>query len=78
MYAAASEQCYKSYQFGDSLIRAADYYVDKRSGHRIVAGRASRSSVMKLPLIAASVVAYTVLAMAWIAYAGLTPFHALF
>ena len=33
---------------------------------------------MKLPLIAASVVAYTVLAMAWIAYAGLTPFHALF
>lgn len=33
---------------------------------------------MKLPLIAASVVIYTVLAMAWIVYAGLTPSTALF
>ena len=33
---------------------------------------------MKLPLIAVSVVVYTVLAMAWIVYAGLTPPHALF
>ncbi len=33
---------------------------------------------MKLPLIAISVVAYTVLAMAWIVYAGLTPVHQLF
>lgn len=33
---------------------------------------------MKLPLIAASVVAYTVLALAWIVYAGLTPPNALF
>jgi hypothetical protein len=30
-------------------------------------------SKMKLPLIAASVVAYTILAMAWICYAELTP-----
>ncbi len=33
---------------------------------------------MKLPLIAVSVVVYTVLAMAWIAYAGLTPASSLF
>lgn len=33
---------------------------------------------MKLPLIAVSVVLYTVLAMAWIVYAGLTPQTALF
>jgi hypothetical protein len=31
-----------------------------------------REVEMKLPLIAASVVAYTVLAMAWICYAELT------
>ena len=35
-------------------------------------------SVMKLPLIVASVVTYTVLALAWIVYAGLTPPNALF
>jgi hypothetical protein len=33
---------------------------------------------MKLPLIAASVVAYTVLAAAWIVYAGLIPPSPLF
>jgi|CXWL01.1.fsa_nt_gi hypothetical protein len=33
---------------------------------------------MKLPLIAASVVAYTVLALSWIVYAGLTPPNPLF
>jgi hypothetical protein len=33
---------------------------------------------MKLPLIAATVVAYTVLALAWICYAGLTVPHSLF
>lgn len=33
---------------------------------------------MKLPLIAASVVAYTVLALAWIVYVGLTPPNPLF
>ena len=33
---------------------------------------------MKLPLIAASVVAYTVLAVVWIIYAGLTPPNPLF
>jgi hypothetical protein len=33
---------------------------------------------MKLPLIAVSVVIYTVLAMAWIVYAGLTPPNSLF
>lgn len=33
---------------------------------------------MKLPLIAASVVAYTVLTLAWIVYAGLTPPSPLF
>ena len=33
---------------------------------------------MKLPLIAASVVAYTMLALAWIVYAGLTPPSPLF
>lgn len=34
--------------------------------------------VMKLPLIVATVVAYTVLAVAWIVYVGLTPPGALF
>ena len=33
---------------------------------------------MKLPLIAVSVVAYTVLAVVWIVYVGLTPPAALF
>lgn len=33
---------------------------------------------MKLPLIVASVVVYTMLAVAWIVYAGLTPPGALF
>lgn len=33
---------------------------------------------MKLPLIAASVVVYTVLALAWIVYAGLIPPNPLF
>ena len=33
---------------------------------------------MKLPLIVASVVVYTMLAVAWIVYAGLTPPSALF
>jgi hypothetical protein len=33
---------------------------------------------MKLPLIAATVVVYTVLALAWIVYAGLTPPSSLF
>jgi hypothetical protein len=33
---------------------------------------------MKLPLIAASVVAYTVLALSWIVYVGLTPPNPLF
>ena len=33
---------------------------------------------MKLPLIAASVVTYTVLALAWIVYVGLTPPGSLF
>jgi hypothetical protein len=33
---------------------------------------------MKLPLIAATVVVYTVLALAWIVYAGLTPPNPLF
>ena len=34
--------------------------------------------VMKLPLIAVSVVLYTVLALSWIVYAGLTPPNPLF
>jgi hypothetical protein len=33
---------------------------------------------MKLPLIAISVVAYTIVALAWIVYAGLTPPNPLF
>ena len=33
---------------------------------------------MKLPLIVATVVTYTILALAWIVYAGLTPAHSLF
>jgi hypothetical protein len=33
---------------------------------------------MKLPLIVASVFAYTMLALAWIVYAGLTPPNPLF
>jgi hypothetical protein len=33
---------------------------------------------MKLPLIAVSVVVYTVLALSWIVYAGLTPPNPLF
>jgi hypothetical protein len=33
---------------------------------------------MKLPLIVASVVVYTMLAFAWIVYAGLTPPGSLF
>ena len=33
---------------------------------------------MKLPLIVASVIAYTVLALAWIVYVGLVPPGALF
>jgi hypothetical protein len=33
---------------------------------------------MKLPLIVASVVVYTMLAVAWIVYAGLTPPSPLF
>ena len=33
---------------------------------------------MKLPLIAVSVVTYTVLALAWIVYVGLTPPASLF
>jgi hypothetical protein len=33
---------------------------------------------MKLPLLVASVVAYTMLAIAWIVYAGLTPPNPLF
>ncbi|GEM_PF-3494385 len=35
-------------------------------------GKALRESVMKLPLIAASVFAYTVLTLAWICYTELT------
>jgi hypothetical protein len=38
----------------------------------------AKELVMKLPLIAASVVAYTMLAVAWIIYAGLTPPNPLF
>jgi len=33
---------------------------------------------MKLPLIVVSVVTYTMLALAWIVYAGLTPPNSLF
>jgi|GEM_PF-2658625 hypothetical protein len=33
---------------------------------------------MKLPLIAATVVVYTVLALAWIVYSGLNPQNPLF
>jgi hypothetical protein len=39
---------------------------------RIVRRALAREFVMKLPLISASVVAYTLIAMAWICYAGLT------
>lgn len=35
--------------------------------------RSVLESIMKLPVIAVSVVVYTVLALAWIVYAGLTP-----
>lgn len=45
---------------------------------RIVRRQGPRSFAMKLPLIAASVVAYTMLAVAWIVYAGLTPPNPLF
>ena len=44
---------------------------------RIVANR-REGVVMKLPLIAASVVVYTVLALAWIVYVGLVPPNPLF
>ncbi len=44
---------------------------------RIVAASV-KESVMKLPLIAATVVTYTVLMLVWIVYAGLTPPNPLF
>lgn len=55
-----------------------DYTVITALKERIVATKRSGVSIMKLPLIAASVVTYTVLALAWIVYAGLTPASMLF
>ena len=58
--------CYNIYRIGHAGKRPKPYYgVDHQRE------TAMGSSTMKLPLITATVVAYTVLAMAWICYAEL-------
>ncbi len=78
---ALSSKCkrrYNSYYFGETLLLRTVYtvyyalYLTNRRQQRFGV------FVMKLPLIAATVVAYTVLALAWIVYVGLTPPGALF
>lgn len=69
---------YKYYQFEDTARRATDYTEKQVPALRIVAMGCPGVPVMKLPLIAATIVVYTVLALAWIVYAGLNPQNPLF
>ncbi len=58
--------CYNIYQIKQACARPKPYH-----GVNHQRETAMGSSTMKLPLITATVVAYTVLAMAWICYAEL-------